>query len=105
MTTEMKIAVPVDLEDSSSLTEEEMNVVSQFLRQIEEAQRRLGIARTDFICAKTAYQETEKKLVREINLTGAAYTAFVDVLAKKHVQRPGRFEFRPERAAFVEVKE
>jgi hypothetical protein len=64
----------------------------------------------ELLQAKLGYEYDEhlttvERLRREIDQRRSECQALVDVLARKYVQRPGKYDFRPEVGAFVRVGE
>lgn len=91
------VAPVATLEEKIVLPEDDLELVQQSWSDIIDAQAELGVE-------YERHMNEAARLKNQIDQSRADYRALVDVLAKKHVKRPGKFDFRPELGAFVRTR-
>lgn len=83
---------------------EEATLVTALVEQLRGMQSDLGTAREQFLRMEREYLAAESQMMSRLDGTRAQYAALIDVLAKKHVHKSGRYAFRPDLGAFVPEK-
>lgn len=91
------LASVAPIEESIALPEAALALVQMALGEVQDAQLELG-------AEMERHLNTVAALKNQIDQKREAYVALVDVLAKQHVKRPGKFDFRPDLGAFVRAR-